>query len=135
MAHARRKYFEVTKASKNAKSALEALSRIKKLYAVEHEAKDRELDAPQIKQLRQEKSVPILDAFKKWLDDKVDQVPPNSLLGKAVSYSRGQWARLTRYVENGILTPDNNIALCSGYHNPQNSDNSFGERENHVAVA
>ncbi len=110
MAHARRKFFEVTKAAKNANSALEALSRIKKLYAIEHEAKDRELEALQIKQLRQEKSVPILDAFKKWLDNKVEQVPPKSLLGKAVRYSLGQWDRLIRYVEDGILTPDNNIA-------------------------
>lgn len=110
MAHARRKYFEVTKASKNAKSALEALSRIKKLYAVEHEAKDRELEAPQVKELRQEKSIPILESFKKWLDNKVEQVPPKSLLGKAISYSLGQWERLIRYTEDGILTADNNIA-------------------------
>jgi transposase len=110
LAHARRKFFEVNKASKNAKSAQEALSRIKKLYAVEHEAKDRELDAEQIKQLRQEKSVPILDALKKWLEKKADQAPPKSLLGKAVGYSLGQWDRLIRYVEDGILTPDNNIA-------------------------
>jgi len=110
MAHARRKFFDVTKAAKNAKSALEALSRIKKLYAIEHEAKDRELKASQIKQLRQEKSVPILDALKEWLDNKVAQVPPKSLLGKAVGYSLGQWDRLTRYVEDGILTPDNNVA-------------------------
>jgi|TARA_B100001971_G_C18242220_1_gene571672 transposase len=110
MAHARRKFYAVIKASKNAKSALEALSRIKKLYAIEHEAKDRELEVPQIEQLRQEKSIPILDAFKVWLDNKVEQAPPKSLLGKAVGYSLGQWDRLIRYVENGILSPDNNIA-------------------------
>ena len=110
MAHSRRKFFEVTKAAKNAKSALEALSRIKKLYAIEREAKDRQLEAAEIRQLRQEKSVPILDAFKEWLDNKVDQVPPKSLLGKAISYSRGQWDRLIRYTEDGILTADNNIA-------------------------
>jgi transposase len=110
LAHARRKFFEVTKASKNAKSAQEALSRIKKLYAVEREAKSRKLEAPQIKELRQEKSVPILESFKKWLDNKVDQVPPKSLLGKAISYSLGQWDRLIRYTEDGILTSDNNIA-------------------------
>lgn len=110
MAHARRKFFEVAKVTKNAMSAREALSRIKKIYAVEHEGKDCKLEAQQIKQLRQEKSVALLDAFKKWLDNKVDQVPPKSLLGKAVRYSLGQWDRLIRYVEDGILTPDNNVA-------------------------
>jgi len=29
---------------------------------------------------RQQKSVPILDEFKKWLDVKVEQAPPKSLL-------------------------------------------------------
>ena len=88
MAHARRKYFEVAKASKNAKSAQEALSRIKKIYAVEHEARDRKLEAAQIRELRQEKAVPLLESFKKWMDKKVDQVPPKSLLGKAQGESR-----------------------------------------------
>ena len=39
-----------------------------------------------------------------------DQTPPQGLLGKAVGYALGQWDRLTRYVENGILRPDNNLA-------------------------
>ena len=48
--------------------------------------------------------------FGTWLDHKAQQVPPTSLLGKAVSYTLGQWKRLTVYVEDGLLTPDNNLA-------------------------
>ena len=39
-----------------------------------------------------------------------DQTPPQGLLGKAVGYALGQWERLNRYVEHGMLHPDNNLA-------------------------
>ena len=38
------------------------------------------------------------------------QTPPKGLLGKAVAYTLGQWDRLIRYIDSGILTPDNNLA-------------------------
>ena len=58
---------------------------------------------------RQEKAVPILNEFKKWLDARVEQVPPKSLLGKAISYTLNQWHRLIRYTEDGRIAPDNNV--------------------------
>ncbi|WP_243712125.1 IS66 family transposase, partial [Burkholderia pyrrocinia] len=41
--------------------------------------------------LRQQHSVPLLNAFKTWLDDLAPRVLPESLLGKAISYCRNQW--------------------------------------------
>ena len=32
--------------------------------------------------------MPILNEFKQWLDAKVGQVPPKSLLGKAIHYTQ-----------------------------------------------
>ena len=109
-AHVRRKFFEVSTASKNAVSAQEAMRYIGRLYAVEHEADRKNVTIEERKVLRQREAVPILEEFKGWLDRRVDQVPPQSLLGKAIHYALGQWERLVRYVENGILTPDNNRA-------------------------
>ena len=60
--------------------------------------------------LRQEKTKPILDDFLKWLSKKSLQVVPQSLLGKAVSYTLNQWGRLEAYLEHGEVTPDNNAA-------------------------
>jgi len=34
----------------------------------------------------QQKSVPILDEFRKWLDVKVEQAPPKRFLGKALFF-------------------------------------------------
>lgn len=110
MAHVRRKFHEVTKASKKAKSAHVALAYIRQLYSIERKAKEMELDHRQLKALRQAESLPVLQGFKVWLDERVKQVLPSSLLGKAIAYARGQWDRLLVYVEDGILSPDNNVA-------------------------
>jgi hypothetical protein len=44
------------------------------------------------------------------LDKRMLETPPKGLLGKAVAYTLGQWERLVKYTENGLLTPDNNLA-------------------------
>ena len=46
-------------------------------------------------------SLPVLQAFKDWLDALKPKVLPDSHLGDAVSYTLNQWAYLTRYVEDG----------------------------------
>jgi transposase len=51
-----------------------------------------------------------LDRFKTWLDTHHPQVPPKSLLGKAIQYTLNQWGRLVVYLDAGFLKPDNNIA-------------------------
>ena len=37
-------------------------------------------------------------------------VPPQSLLGQAVSYTLSEYKRLVRYLKYAWLTPDNNVA-------------------------
>jgi transposase len=54
--------------------------------------------------------VTVLNQFKQWLDEKTPLVPPKSLLGKAITYTLGNWYRLIIYVEDGRLKPDNNAA-------------------------
>lgn len=112
-AHARRKFTDVTKAqgkNRKAGAADNALSYIKKLYALERKARDEKYSPGQIYTLRQEKAGPILADFKKWLDRKKLQTPPKGLLGKAVAYALNQWHRLVGYIEDGNLTIDNNMA-------------------------
>ena len=36
--------------------------------------------------------------------------PPKGLLGKAIRYTLNNWDRLVRYLEDGRLRPDNNLA-------------------------
>ena len=113
LAHVRRKFVEVEKsAGKKAKggTAHAVLDLIGKLYGVEHQAEKQKLDPGQIKALRAEKSSPILDKLKALLDARVATTPPQSLLGRAISYALKQWDRLVIYLEDGRLRPDNNLA-------------------------
>lgn len=111
-AHSRRKFMDVIKAQgKNHKigSADMALKYIKELYRIEKDARKLNLSQEKIFEVRQEQAKPMLDDFKKWLDQKALQTPPKGLLGKAVSYTLNQWDRLIGYLEDGCLNPDNNL--------------------------
>jgi transposase len=113
--HARRKFTDVIKALGQKKgtplsgNAGTALKYISKLYKIEKQAKEKGLSPEEIYKERQEKAVPLLNEFKKWLDVKVEQAPPKSLLGKAIGYTLNQWHRLIRYTEDGRVYPDNNV--------------------------
>ena len=116
-AHARRKFVKVAKVRKkhrskrvNPKSLAEvAMDYIGKLYQIEKEAQRRQLDAVQIYQLRQEKSKPLLDEFKDWLETRKSLTPPKGLLGQAISYTLANWDKLIVYLQDGRLRPDNNL--------------------------
>lgn len=84
------------------------LSYIRKLYQIEHGIKDSPPD--ERKRVRQEQSLPVLQKLRQWLDKSFPQVPPKTLLGKALHYLNNQWERLTRYCDEGYLRMDNNLA-------------------------
>lgn len=53
--------------------------------------------------------MPLLNAFRIWLDEQAAHVLPESLTGKAISYTRNQWEYLRRYVNDGDSPIDNNL--------------------------
>jgi transposase len=108
MAHCRRKFFEAGKASKKGSGlASEAIDIIRRLYEVEAEIKDKNIRERY--QARLERSLPILDEFRKWLDDHLGKVPPQSQLGKALNYAHNEWVYLNRYLDDGRISIDNNM--------------------------
>lgn len=117
-AHARRKFIDASKAHKNIskskkKKALasdDALLFIRELYRIEQLASKEDLSYDERETLRSKKSVLVLESFKLWLDEHSITVAPKSLLGKAISYTLGQWPRLYRFINKGYITPDNNLA-------------------------
>jgi len=116
-AHVRRKFVEMVNAAgkdkdgkKKTGSGDVALDYIGKLYLLEKECAQQKLTPEQIARERQSRAGPILDQFKAWLEKRSPQVPPGSTLGKAISYTLGQWERLVVYLKDGRLRPDNNLA-------------------------
>jgi transposase len=85
-----------------------AINQIRKLYAVETQAKALDPQARQA--LREQKSRPLITQLRRWLDTSLEQVIPKSTLGKALHYLDGQWNRLTRFLEDGLIPLDNNPA-------------------------
>ena len=63
-------------------------------------------------ELRQQKSVPILDRIKAWLDDSGSSgtVLPRSPMAAAIGYMLNQWVALCVYATRGFLSIDNNAA-------------------------
>jgi transposase len=108
-AHVRRRFDEAAKASKKTGSAEEALSRIARIYRIEQDLRAQQLDPEIFVRNRKENVLPILTDFKRWLDKKALQVPPSTLLGKAVQYALGEWEKLNKYLDSPYLTPDTNL--------------------------
>lgn len=105
--HARRKFVDVSRASKKKNSqAAYAIKLIAKLYAIEKANKDA--NAEDRYQARLENAKPIIDKLRQWLDETKPKMPPKSLLGKALQYLDKQWPRLIAYLEDGQYPIDNN---------------------------
>ena len=107
LAHCRRKFFEIAKTQAPPGLAAEAVAWIAKLYRIESAIRGRPPD--QILAVRQAESVPVLSAFKAWLQGHYPSLLPQGSLGLAFGYALNNWRALTRYAEDGILMPDNNL--------------------------
>jgi transposase len=108
-AHARRKFEPIAQGAKGHGLAKEALHFFKQLYKIERDAKNNNLTSEQRYNLRQKESKPLLEKFKKWLDEIYPTVLPQSPLGKAINYCIKLWPGLTRFLADGRLEIDNNL--------------------------
>jgi transposase len=107
-AHTRRKFFDAQ--GSDPARATEMLVLIGDLYEIEARAKEKNLTREQIPALRQKESQPILEVIEKRLALWGPQVLPKSPLGQAIGYAQGQWQALNRYLDDGVLDIDNNLA-------------------------
>jgi transposase len=112
-AHARRGFDEALKVLPAGQlsvgtAAQAGLTFCNQLYAIEREIKD--LSPEERKEVRMERSRPILDAFWVWLHQQKSRTLPKSKLGEAMGYVLNQWDKLTRFLEDGRIELDNNRA-------------------------
>lgn len=117
-AHVRRKFVEVVQAVDKARkgkvrsgcSADEALLKIRRLYEIERQGKERELTGADLLQFRREHAAPLLKEFLHWLESRVGATPPKGLLGGAMNYTLKQWKRLVVFLNDPHVGLDNNAA-------------------------
>ncbi|MFL6935533.1 MAG: IS66 family transposase [Xanthobacteraceae bacterium] len=103
--HLRRKFYELYVGG-NQPIATEALARIKLLYDIEAEVRGL---PPQLRRtIRRERSKPIVEAMKPWLETSLANVSKGGKLGEALGYGLNQWDGLVRYLDDGRIEIDSN---------------------------
>jgi transposase len=121
LAHARRGFDRAAKVSESPSAHSLARVAIREyigaVYGVEREIEKRReareragraWSLEETRALRQERSAPIMAAFKGWLDELALGVAPKSALGKAIGYCINQWEKLVRFLDHPEVPPDNN---------------------------
>jgi transposase len=113
-ARARRKFFEAQKNGSRAKPAAIGIKYIEELYDTGNELraglKGTETGENDFQTQRKERSATVMEKFRKYLEKRRREIPEETLLGKAVSYTLNQWDKLTACLECAELMPDNNIS-------------------------
>ncbi len=74
------------------------------------EKQARKLEPEKRQAYRDRHARPILDQMRSWLDQAMPQVPPKSTTGQALHYLHNEWDKLNRYLDDGRLEIDNNLA-------------------------
>ena len=106
-AHARRKIFEIHQ-SQGGPTTLDLLERIGRLYAIEDRVHGRPPD--QRHAIRQAEAAQEAAALHARLEAVLREVSGKSTLAGAIRYVLSHWTALTRYLGDGRLEIDNNIA-------------------------
>jgi transposase len=106
-AHVRRKFYDLQVAHKSP-VAQEALRRIGELYAIEADIRGRKPE--ERRQVRNERSRPLLESLKQWLEETLGKLSRKSDTSLAVRYALGRWEALMRYCDDGRLEINNNAA-------------------------
>ncbi len=107
MAHVRRRFYDLYEAHKSA-VAKEALERIAALYAIEEEIRGR--SAEERRAVRNERSRPLLESLKQWMEETLGKLSRKSDTTKAIRYALDRWDALLRFCDDGHLEVDNNAA-------------------------
>ena len=106
MDHARRKFKDAFSTSGGKDIGKKGLIFFKSLYKIEDEIEKMSPDEK--KRIRQEKSKPILEEMKTWVEEKRPKITPKSVSGKAINYFYNEYKYLVGYLEDGRL----NISNC-----------------------
>ena len=108
MVHIRRHFEQAL--DENRQTAEHALKEIQHLYRIEHMCDDAGMSFDERKAKRQELSKPIMEAMKVWMETEGVKYSESSQIGKAITYAYTRWENMMRYLEDGRLLLDNNLA-------------------------
>ena len=108
MAHIRRHFEQAL--DENRKAAEFVMAEIQKLYQIERNCNENQLTDDERMARRQELARPIMEHLKAWMETEGIKYSERSLMGKAVTYAYSRWNNMMRYLEDGSIKIDNNLA-------------------------
>lgn len=79
-----------------------------RLFEIEADAKEANDSLEARFTRRQEKSAPIVEELRVWIEESRAEVEPKSVLGKALGYMTRQWSRLTTFLRDPKMELTNN---------------------------
>jgi len=102
-AHARRYFFQAVEAHPDDRAAIALVATIDELFAIDAQARERNLGVTERDQLRQQRARPILESIQSQIQAARSQTLPKSALAKACNYTLTLWKRLTCFLDHPIL--------------------------------
>ena len=103
--HLRRKFFDLAKGG-SAPIASEALRRIGELYAIEADIRGQ--DAAARAAARQDRSAPLIEDLKSWLETQLTKLPGRSPAAGVIRYALAHWEGLIVFLTDGRVELDTN---------------------------
>jgi transposase len=109
-AHSRRRFVEAAKLNPQDVVSARIVAQIAKLFAIDAEARDENIDHAARHALRSERAPLVLAQLKAQIEAASRTVLPSSPLGKASAYTLRLWDKLTRFLDYPELELSNNLA-------------------------
>jgi transposase len=106
--HLRRYFYDALQAG-DARAQI-AMVIVHDVYELERLAKENAFDAGKRLDMRQERSMPLVNKLREWIGNTSNLAPPKTDLGKAITYATHQWPSLLVPFSDGRLEIDNGEA-------------------------
>ena len=110
LAHARRKFVDALKLNKNDTGSALIVARMDELFAIDREAREKNMDQAQRDALRQERAPGLLEQLRADLLERQKKALPKSTAGQAANYALSLWSKLTLFMTHPELELSNNLA-------------------------
>lgn len=108
--HARRYFVDAVKLNKQDAASIRAVQLMDKLFSIDAQARDENMDHAARHALRQHHAPPLLEQIRNHILAMSKTVLPKSAAGQACSYTLATWKRLTRFLDYPELELSTNIA-------------------------
>jgi transposase len=108
--HSRRHFVDAVKLNKQDAGSIRAVELMDKLFLIDTEAREENMDHAARHLLRREKAPPLLDQIREHILATSKTVLPRTKAGQACNYTLALWKKLTCFLDYPQMELSNNLA-------------------------